>query len=185
MGSNRTVDAELLEACRRGDQRAFAELVRRTERQVFTLALRIVGDRGEAEDVAQDAYLRVFRSLGGFREDARFETWMYRIVVNAAMTHLRRRGRFGVLLREPDEAPEPEAPERSDEVAVDRDEVRRALEALGPAMRTIVTLKDVYGFSCREIGEELGLSEGAVKVRLHRARKRMKELIHGTTPSEV
>jgi len=185
MGSNQAVDAELLEACRRGDPQAFGELVRRTERQVFTLALRIAGDRGEAEDIAQDAYLRVFRSLGGFREDARFETWLYRVVVNAAMTHLKKRGRFGSLLRDPEEAPEPVSPDRAEDAAVDRDEVRRSLEKLPVGMRTTVVLKDVYGLSCREIGEEMGLSEGAVKVRLHRARKRMKELIHGATPSEL
>lgn len=185
MGSNQAVDAQLLEACRRGDPRGFEELVRRTERQVFTLALRITGDRAEAEDVAQDAYLRVFRSLGGFREDARFETWLYRVVVNAAMTHLKKRGRFGSLLRDPEEVPEQVAAERAEGSAIDRDEVRRALEALPQGMRTAVVLKDMYGLSCREIGEELGLSEGAVKVRLHRARKRMKELIHGTTRNEV
>src|ERR687887_927841 len=94
------VSHELLAACRRGDRDAFEEVVRRTHRHVYTQALRLVRDRQEAEDVAQEAYLRVFRGLAGFRGDARFETWLYRIVANTALNHLRRRGRFGELLAE-------------------------------------------------------------------------------------
>lgn len=173
------VSRELLDRCRRGERGAFEELVERTQRQVFTLAYRLVGDRHEAEDVAQEAYLRAFRSLGGFREDARFETWLYRIVTNAAMTQLRKKGRFGVLLSEDREhsAPEPEV--RPVDEVIERDELRRALAKLPPATRSIVVLKDVYGFSVQEIASETGLTEGAVKLRLHRARKRLKETIYG------
>src|SRR6266496_3163201 len=104
------VTHELLAACRRGDREAFEEVVRRTHRHVYTQALRLVGDPQEAEDVAQEAYLRVYRGLAGFRGDAQFETWLYRIVANAAMSHLRRRGRFADLLADPDaELPEPAA----------------------------------------------------------------------------
>jgi RNA polymerase sigma-70 factor (ECF subfamily) len=171
------VNRDLLEACRRGDAGAFQELVERTQRQVYTLAYRLVGDRHEAEDVAQEAYLRVFRSLRSFREEARFETWLYRIVTNAAFTHLRRRGRFGVVLSEGQEQTVEEPEVRPVDAALDRDEVKRVLEVLTPGSRTVVVLKDVYGLSCQEIADEMGLSEAAVKVRLHRARKRLKELI--------
>src|SRR5436309_15688768 len=92
------VSPELLAACRRGDRRAFEELVRLSHRRVYSLAYRLVGDRSDAEDVAQEAYLRMYRGLAGFREEAQFETWMYRIVTNCAMTVLRKRGRFGVVL---------------------------------------------------------------------------------------
>src|SRR5919108_2922607 len=88
----------LLAACRRGDREAYEEVVRRTYRHVYTQALRLVGDRQEAEDVAQEAYLRVFRGLAGFRGDAQFETWLYRIVANAAMSHLRKRRRLGEVV---------------------------------------------------------------------------------------
>jgi RNA polymerase sigma-70 factor (ECF subfamily) len=173
------VSAELLEACRRSDPGAFEELVERTHRQVYTLAYRLVGDRHEAEDVVQEAYLRAYRALPGFRGDARFETWLYRIVANAAMTHLRRRGRFGELLAEghPAALREPEA--RTAEETLGDAEVKRALAALPEGQRVVVVLKDVYGFSCQEIGDHIGISEGAVKVRLHRARRRLKELIYG------
>jgi RNA polymerase sigma-70 factor (ECF subfamily) len=178
------VTNELLAACRRGDPRAFEEVVRRTYRHVYTQALRLVGDRQEAEDVAQEAYLRVFRGLAGFRGEAQFETWLYRIVANAAMTHLRRRRRFGELMTEADEEPEGLPAEgRVAERAVDREALELALRSLPPSMRSAVVLKDVYGLSCREIGEQLGVSEGAVKVRLHRARKRLKELLFGSEAS--
>ena len=173
------VSRELLEACRRGEPGAFEELVERTNRQVYTLAYRLVGDRHEAEDVAQEAYLRAYRSLRGFRGDARFETWLYRIVANAAMTQLRRRGRFGDLLGDNEEVVSLQPAARQIEETVEEDEIKTALQALPLGQRTAVVLKDVYGFSCQEIADEIGVSEGAVKVRLHRARRRLKELIYG------
>jgi RNA polymerase sigma-70 factor (ECF subfamily) len=170
------VSRDVIEACRRGDPRAFEEVVRTTYRQVYTQALRLVGDRLEAEDVTQDAYLRVFRGLPGFRGDAHFETWLYRIVANSAMSHLRRRGRFGDLLAEPED-PKREVPAETHvaEEAVDRQELANALHGLPLSLRSVVVMKDVYGFSCLEIGEQIGISEGAVKVRLHRARKRLRD----------
>jgi RNA polymerase sigma-70 factor, ECF subfamily len=181
------VTHELLAACRRGDREAFEEVVRRTYRHVYTQAFRLVGDRQEAEDVAQDAYLRVFRGLAGFRGDAQFETWLYRIVSNAAMSHLRKRRRFGELVVDSSEEPrEPPSSVRLEEEAVDRDALTAALEALPPSLRVVVVLKDVYGLSCQEIGDQIGVSEGAVKVRLHRARKRLKERLYGVeTRDEV
>jgi len=169
------VSAELLAACRRGDRRAFEELVELTHRRVYSLAFRLTGDRTEAEDVAQEAYLRMFRGLAGFREEARFETWMHRIVTNCAISMLKRRGRFGdVLAEEPEDLP---VPDSTAEVLVERDSLSRALAVLPEGQRVVLLLKDVYGLSCREIGEEVGIEEGAVKVRLHRARKRLRELL--------
>jgi RNA polymerase sigma-70 factor (ECF subfamily) len=170
------VSRELIAACRRGDPRAFEEVVRLTYRQVYTQALRVVGDRQDAEDVTQDAYLRVFRGLRGFREEAQFETWLYRIVANAAISHLRRRGRFGDLGADPveDDVPGTEEPEPAGTVA-DRDVLLRALDSLPDGLRVVVVLKDVYDLSCRDIADRMGLSEGAVKVRLHRARRKLRD----------
>jgi RNA polymerase sigma-70 factor (ECF subfamily) len=180
------VSGELIAACRRGDARAFEEVVRATHRQVYTQALRLVGDRQDAEDVAQEAYLRVYRGLADFRGDAQFETWLYRIVANTGLNHLRRRGRFGDLLAEPDdERMEVPSTVRLDDQAVDREALEQALQALPSAMRAMVVLKDVYGLSCQEIGEMAGVSEGAVKVRLHRARKRLKQTLFGGGGDEV
>ena len=169
------VSAELLAACRRGDRRAFEELVELTHRRVYSLAFRLTGDRAEAEDVSQEAYLRMFRGLAGFREEARFETWMHRIVTNCAISMLKRRGRFGdVLVEEPEDLP---VPDTTAPLLAERDSLTRALDELPEGQRIAVLLKDVYGLSCKEIGEEIGIEEGAVKVRLHRARKRLRELL--------
>ena len=169
------VSSELLAACRRGDRRAFEELVELTHRRVYSLAFRLTGDRVEAEDVAQEAYLRMFRGLAGFREEARFETWMHRIVVNTAVSGLRKRGRFGDLMK--DELPDVPVLDRAEQRTVERDALERGLAALPAGQRTALVLKDIYGLSCREIGHELGIEEGAVKVRLHRARKGLRELL--------
>ena len=105
---------------------------------------------------------------------------MHRIVANTAFTHLRRRGRFGDLLAEEDaleRVPDVASPERFEDVAVERDDLQRALASLPPGQRIPVIMKDVYDMPVREIAEELGIAEGAVKVRLHRARRRLLELL--------
>lgn len=173
------VSRDLLDRCRRGDPAAFEELVRLTHRRVYTLAYRVVGDRHEAEDVAQEAYMRVYRGLPGFRGDSSFDTWLYRITANAAASHLRRRRRFGDVLDDPEEVVQ--VPDEASPDPVDRDEIQRALFALPVAQRAVLVMRDAYGFSIAEIAEDLGLSEGAVKVRIHRARRRLKELVYGPT----
>lgn len=173
------VSRELLERCRRGEAGAFEELVERTRGRVYSLAYRLVRDPHEAEDVAQEAYIRVYRGLPGFREEARFETWLHRVVTNAAFTHLKRRGRFGEVLAEGQEERVEGVvdPKASVEQALDRDELKRALDGLSPALRVVTVLKDVYGLPVRDIAAEIGISEAAVKVRLHRARKKLKDVL--------
>src|SRR5918997_2475348 len=136
------VDRELLDRCRRGEPEAFAELVERTHRQVYSLAVRLIGDRHEAEDVAQEAYLRVHRSLPNFRGDASFETWLHRIVANAAFQQLRRRGRFGDLADEPERIVQLDAGPSAEDVPA-RDEIQRALAALPATQRAVVVLRDM------------------------------------------
>jgi RNA polymerase sigma-70 factor (ECF subfamily) len=169
------VSQELVARCKRGDRQAFEELVRQTHRRVYTLAYRLVEDRSEAEDVAQDAYLRMYRGLANFREEASFETWMHRIVANCAMSHLRKKGRFGDVMRE--EQQDVPVPDHAQELTVERDELARAMAELPPGQRTVLLLKDVYGLSAREIAQELGIEEGTVKVRVHRARRKLRETL--------
>jgi RNA polymerase sigma-70 factor (ECF subfamily) len=96
------------------------------------------------------------------------------------MSHLRKRRRFGDPVLDSSEEPrEPASPIQVAEEAVDRDALTQALDALPESLRVVVVLKDVYGLSCKEIGDQIGASEGAVKVRLHRARKRLKEKLFG------
>ena len=177
------VSRDLLQRCGRREPGAFEELVELTGRQVYTLALRLVGDRHEAEDVAQEAYLRVYRSLRSFRGDSRFETWLHRVVANVAINHMRTRSRFGELMDEPDTIVRV-ADGPSTEDVPEKEELATALAQLPAAQRVAIVLKDVYGFSTAEIAAKLDTSEGAVKLRLHRGRRNLKGLIHGARESE-
>ncbi|MGI8755672.1 MAG: RNA polymerase sigma factor [Acidimicrobiales bacterium] len=172
-----TVEA-LVDAARDGDQRAFAELVRRTHADTYTLARRLVTDEEDARDVVQDAYLRAYRSIGRFRGDAQFTTWLYRITANCASTHLgrRRRHRHDELDEEldvPDTRPDHD-PAAAASAAALRVRLDEAVAALPPRLRAVVVLRDIYDLSNGEIAEQLDISESATKVRLHRARKRLR-----------
>ena len=165
---------ELIEACRRGDAGAFERLVRQTNRAVYTVVLRIVGNPEDAADVTQDVYVRIWRSIRGFRGDANAGTWMHRIATNAALTHLKRRGRLAVPM-EDERMAERLATIDDEDARLAAEEVERAVERLPDAYRAVVVLKDMYGMSCEEIADEMGLTEGAVKVRVFRARRKLAE----------
>lgn len=171
--------AQLVEAAREGDPDAFAALVLATHLETFTLAVRLTGNEEDARDVTQEAYLRAYRALGDFRGEAQFSTWLYRITANCAATHLgrRRRSRHEQL---PDGG-EAVVDLRSDtdpELRADatdlRDRLLVALDALPPKLRAVVVLRDVYELSHEAIAGELGISTTAAKVRLHRARARLR-----------
>lgn len=171
--------ALLIEAARDGDRAAFDELVRRTYVETYTLALRLVGDEDDARDVVQEAYLRAFRGLPRFRGDARFTTWMYRITANCAATFVgrRRRSRHEELTDEvapADDRPAIDPQARADQAAL-RDRLQDALLDLPPRLRAVVVLRDIYDLSHEAIAEELGISESAAKVRLHRARRKLRD----------
>jgi RNA polymerase sigma-70 factor (ECF subfamily) len=170
--------AELVAAARDGDRDAFDELVKVTYVETYTLAFRLTGDEEDARDVVQESYLRAYRGLKRFRGDAQFSTWMYRITANCAATHLgkRKRHRHDELTDDiaVDEqiAANPEA--RVDAVAV-RDRLQEALRELPPRLRAVVVLRDIYDLPHETIAAELGISESAAKVRLHRARRKLRE----------
>ena len=171
--------AHLVTAARDGDRSAFDELVRATYADTFTLALRLTGNEEDARDVVQEAYIRAFRGLSRFRGDAQFSTWMYRITANCANTHLgkRTKHRHEVL----DDA----HPVADDRPAVDpqlqadasalRSRLTGALDRLPPKLRQVVVLRDIYDLPHEAIAAELGISETAAKVRLHRARKKLRD----------
>ena len=170
--------ASLVTAAREGDRQAFDELVRRTYAATFTLAYRLVGNEEDARDVTQEAYLRAYRGLRRFRGDARFSTWMYRITANCAATHLgrRRRHRHEPLL---DDVPvADDTPSSSPELRAEAGDLRHrlvgAVERLPPKLRAVVVLRDVYDLPHEAIAAELGISESAAKVRLHRARQQLR-----------
>jgi RNA polymerase sigma-70 factor (ECF subfamily) len=177
--------ADLVVAARAGDRSAFDELVRATYRDTYRLALRLTGDEEDARDVVQEAYLRAYRGLRRFRAEARFSTWLYRITANCAATHSARavRHRHAALdedapLADHDPAVDPER--RAETVSL-RGELDAALAELPPGLRAVVVLRDVHDLPHDAIAAELGISESAAKVRLHRARIRLRERLFSTT----
>jgi len=171
--------AELVTAAQDGDREAFDELVRITYAESYTLALRLTGNEEDARDVVQEAYLRAFRGLRRFRGDARFSTWMYRITANCAATHLGKRTKHRHEQLDDDDSVLDDRPASDPQQQSDATELRArltvALEALPDKLRQVVVLRDIYDLPHEAIAAELGISETAAKVRLHRARKKLRE----------
>lgn len=170
---------QLVVAARNGDREAFEALVRATTTEVYTLAYRLTGNEEDARDVVQDAYLRAYKGLARFRGDAQFSTWMHRITANCASTLMsgRRRRRHEEL---PDDAAIADLRPESDpaimaEAGALRQRLDSALAELPPRLRAVVVLRDVYDLPHEAIAAELGISEAAAKVRLHRARRKLRE----------
>jgi RNA polymerase sigma-70 factor (ECF subfamily) len=169
---------EVVAAARSGDREAFAALVRATYDRTYTLAYRLTGSEEDARDVVQDTYLRAYRALPGFRGDANVTTWLYRITANCAATHLGRRRHhrhepLDLIAETPDPAPATDPAERA--VASDlRTTLEAAIAELPPRLRAVVVLRDVYDLPHEAIAAELGITETAAKVRLHRARRALK-----------
>lgn len=181
-------ERQLVDRARDGDREAFEELVRASYADTYTLAYRLMGDVEDARDVVQDAYFRAFRSIKRFRGDSRFATWMYRITANCASTQLarRNRGRHEELSDDdphPDERPDSD-PEAMAEAGLLRDRVTAALADLPPRLRAVVVLRDVYDLPHEAIANELGITEAAAKVRLHRARHKLRERLFPTPGEE-
>ena len=162
-----------------GDSGAFADLVRRHQDRVYGMALRATGTPEDAEDLAQDVFLSVFRGLRGFKGDAQFTTWLYRIAWNRCADWLRGRrrpGRRTVPLEEADDV----ADERADPSGetVERDDRRRlreAMDGLEEHYRSVMELAGVQGLSYAEVGAALGLPVKTVETRLYRARRQLRE----------
>jgi RNA polymerase sigma-70 factor (ECF subfamily) len=185
-------DTTLVQRAKHGELAAFETLATRYERQVYALAMRMLRHEQDAEDVTQQTFLSALEGLPGFREEARFSTWLMRIATYAALKVIRkRRGLPTVSLEQSTEAPDDddhiphpeyiadwrESPER----LVQRQETRRlieeALDKLDEKHRWVFVLRDIEGLSVQETAAALGLSEANVKVRLLRARLQLRELL--------
>lgn len=182
-------DAEMVRAARTGDFAAFEKLVRKYEGPIYTLARRIVRDRHDAEEVVQETFLSAIEHLKGFREEAKFHTWLVRIATNHALRVLRRRrSRPAVSL---DAGPDDEGPLPHPEfIAEWRDDPQRiirqretrrlldeALEQVDEKYRLVFLLRDVEGLSTEQAARALGISVANAKVRLMRARLMLRELL--------
>lgn len=184
-GAEGDPDLDLVLRWQAGDEAAFAALIRRHERRVFRLLLRMLGSREEAEDAAQETFLNLHRHGHAFRRDARFSTFVYRIAANAALnrrrtlgrSHARERG-LAVLHEAGFEGPErPLDPETATSGAEQRARVQRGLLAVAPKLRLPLVLYDLEGLPYPEIAKLLDVPEGTVKSRIHRARDLLREAL--------
>ncbi|MFQ5682792.1 MAG: sigma-70 family RNA polymerase sigma factor [Candidatus Binatia bacterium] len=168
-------DWELVEKSRRGDPLAFDGLVIKYRNRIMGIATRIVGNRVEAEDLAQDVFVKVYHSLKGFQGKARFSTWLYRITANSCLNHRRRRKRenqISVSVENPGPTIPSEA--RNPHTLLEEKELKvlleKAIQALPQEQRMVLILRDIEGLSYEEIAVSLGVELGTVRSRLHRAR---------------
>jgi RNA polymerase sigma-70 factor (ECF subfamily) len=181
-------DEEVVERVLAGDTSLFEILMRRYNQRLFRVARSILSDDTEAEDVMQEAYVRAFRELANFRGEARFSTWLTRIAVHEALARARK-GRRLVSIEGGGEPPEPPSetagPERDLENRELQGVLRDAVEVLPDPLRTVFCLREIEGLSTEQTADALGLSVENVRVRLHRAKRSLRQTLDARIGREV
>ena len=180
-------DKDLVALWQKGDDAAFEELMHRHERRVYRLLYRMMGNKEDAEDLTQEAFLSLHRYGHRFRAEARFSTFVYRVAANAALNRRRSLGRGRARVEKlkhrqaaGDDLPSsPRDPEDSASGAELTGHVREALDQLSPSLRLPVVLYDIEGLAYGEIAKVLGIAEGTVKSRIHRARRALRDQLKG------
>jgi RNA polymerase sigma-70 factor (ECF subfamily) len=199
VAASRDDEARLIERLVAHDERAFYSLVRAYERRVFALVLRMVGDRAEAEDLAQEVFVQVFRSVALFRGDSKLSTWIFRIAVNLCKNRNKYLRIHRADAQQPLEGDEGSAlvqngasttgqVARPDEMMAGRQVeqiVQRAILELEPSFRECLLLRDVEDMSYEEIASVTGLPEGTVKSRIHRARAQLRDIVEGALGEKI
>ena len=182
-------DTDLIREFLKGDHSSFNRLVLKYQNKIYNLCYRMLGDQAEAEDVAQDVFVTLFRSVKHFRGDALFSTWVFRITVNHCknrLKHLTRRNYYKTQSLDqplpteegevtPDMEDEAETPEESLMTSEIQHVIQSKIDELDEEHRTAIVLRDIQGLSYQEISQILHLKEGTVKSRIHRARLELKE----------
>lgn len=188
-------DRDLVVRWQAGDEKAFEELITLHERRVYRLLYRMMGNKEDAEDLTQETFLSLHRHGHRFRAEARFSTFIYRVAANAALNRRRSLGRgrtrvdkLKVRQKAGDDLPSsPRDPEDATHGAELSEHVRKALDGLSPSLRMPVILYDIEGLAYGEIAKVLGIAEGTVKSRIHRARQALREKLRdllGSAPAE-
>ncbi|GIW79992.1 MAG: RNA polymerase sigma factor [Gemmatales bacterium] len=182
----RADEHRLIAECLQGRTAAFGELVSRYQDRLYNVIYRMVDNAEDAQDVLQEAFLSAYQSLGSFKGDSRFFTWLYRIAVNTAMS-LKRKQRVVLSLEygrdegngklEPTDQSEYTQPGHSLERREDEGRIQEALNRLSPEHRAVLILKDMEGQKYEEIAEVLGVPVGTIRSRLHRARMELREIL--------
>ena len=182
------LDSALIGRAQQGDSDAFATLFHTHKTRIYSLCFRMTNNATEAEDLAQDAFLQVFRKLASFRGDSALSTWLHRIAVNTVLMHFRRKAPGGVSLDEPYTSHTDAKPARREygtrdgrlETSVTRVALNRAISELPENYRAIFLLHEVEGYQHREIAELLGCSVGNSKSRLHKAKLQIRDFLVST-----
>jgi RNA polymerase sigma-70 factor (ECF subfamily) len=173
-------DQELVGQARKGDQSAFRVLVEKYQRRAFAVVVGIVRDHDDAKDICQEGFLRAYRGLDTFEGDSQFYTWLYRILHNLAIDHLRSK-RFQTVALENAATIVDDSLDGDPERNLSRRNLAASLEeglsALSPVQRSVLTLREVQGLSYKEIAEAVGCSIGTVMSRLFHARKRLQKAL--------
>lgn len=187
-------DKELVEQARNGNQDAFSQLVIRYQDRVINIVAQRISDRESAYDIAQEVFIKAFRGLAGFKSQSGFYTWLYRIAINTTLSYRRKVRRHGSMLSldrplggDDDEGGRKiEVTDPGDtpgEVALRKEEVdtvREAIASLDDDFNEVIVLRDLQGLSYEEISEVLNCPVGSIKSRLHRARKKLLEVLQKT-----
>jgi len=189
------IQKEVIENCKAGDEKAFTEIVLHRQKRVFNIAYRMLGNSEEAKDLAQEVFISVFESIKDLKEEIKFDAWLTQITLNHCRNrwkYLKRRQYFSSdSLDDPIETEDgsmPRAitdPSDNPEILLEKKMIRqliqRGLLELKEDQRELLVLRDLQGFSYEEMGETLGLPEGTIKSKLHRARMDLKEVLERFT----
>ena len=186
-------EADAIRLAQQGDAAAFERIYELHRRRVYSLCLRMVGNTAEAEDLTQEAFLQLFRKIATFRGESAFSTWLHRLSVNVVLMRLRKKTAPETSLEEttqPDEegdSPRRDfgAPDLRLSGSIDRLNLQRAIDQLPHGYKTVFVLHDVQGYEHNEIAALMGCSIGNSKSQLHKARMRLRELLHETLRQEA
>jgi RNA polymerase sigma-70 factor (ECF subfamily) len=177
---SRQADLDLVERCRKGDLGAFEEVYRTHARRLYGVAVRMLGNQADAEDMLQEIFLAAHRKMESFRGDSALGTWLYRLAVNLCLDYLRSRTGRAVQLTDALED-EPSLPDASTHSlaarTVTKMDLERALAQLPEGCRTAFVLHDVQGLEHREVAEVMGIAEGTSKSQVHKARMRLRAML--------
>ena len=177
IGADQIEDIVLVRQSQSGDHDAFSELVRRHQNLVYSVAYRFMRDAAQAEDMAQEAFLKAFRLLHGFRGDCKFTTWMYRVTSSVCLTELSRRKRRGEVELPRETVNNLSTTRNLPEEAELKEQVRRCISYLSDRYATVVTLYYLNGSSYDEIAQVMDVPLGTLKTWMFRARKQLRQIV--------
>ena len=195
MNASPKIQKEVIENCKAGDEKAFAEIVLHRQKKVFNIAYRMLGNSEEAKDLSQEVFISVYESIKDLKEEIKFDAWLTQITLNHCRNrwkYLKRRQYFNSdSLDDPIETEDgsvPRAlydPSDNPEILLEKKMVQQLIQGgllkLKEDQRELLVLRDLQGYSYEEMGETLGLPEGTIKSKLHRARMDLKEILERST----